>query len=314
MNDSAHNIYWNNSLVLNPVHKLSGYSRCAENTGFFCKELDMAFDAGIQMNPKPAYICLSHLHNDHMCAINKLLIDNSKNPIIFIPDNDKFEFLLRETLKLIFLSSKCIHPSSDKAKEPDFKYPYRIVRLKVGQTYKLDNESQTGLGYYVEGLPSSHGVISISFGLFHMRNRCKKEYQSLQKKDYAKLRKDGIEFMESYRKNLFCYMSDTNQEPFTGSDNNLIFAYDTIIVECTFLEECDLAHAKKKSHMHWNHLQKIIKNHPEHKFILIHFSKKYSWAEIKEFFDKIHAKTPLNITIWLHPTPHTYTNDIVKEI
>lgn len=312
MSDSAHVTYWKNSTKITPVFSLSGYSRAAENTGFYCKELEMAFDAGIQTNEVPAYICLTHLHNDHMCSLNKMLINNPKNPIIFIPNNDKLEELLVNTLRYIYLASKFIHPESVKGKDPKTKYPYQIVRLDVGQSYCF-KENSSG-SFYVEGLPSDHGVTSISFGIYEMRKRCKPEYQSLERSAYAKLKSSGIDFMEMYRFPILCYMSDTNDSPFNNSNSSLIFQYPIVVVECTFIEKIDLKHAKKKNHMHWDQLDRITTEHPNIKFILTHFSKKYTWPEVKSFFDKINKKTPLtNVMIWLHTGPIDYSkiNSIV---
>lgn len=309
MSDSAHVSYWKNSINLTPVYTLSGYSRAAENTGFYCKELEMAFDAGVQTNDVPAFICLTHLHNDHMCALNKMLINNPKNPIIFIPNNNKFEELLVGTLKYIYLASKFIHPESDKGKDPKTKYPYRIIKLDVGQVYKF--KEVNGGAYYVEGLPSDHGVASISFGIYEMRKRCKSEYRNLDKEEYVKLKFNGTDFMELYKFHILCFMSDTNKSPFEKPNHkDLIFQYPIIVIECTFLEPDDIQHAKKKNHMHWDHIKKISSEHPETKFILTHFSKKYSWIEVKKFFDNINKKTPLkNIIIWLHTGPIDYSKN-----
>ncbi|XWV25848.1 beta-lactamase superfamily domain [Tupanvirus soda lake] len=299
MSDSAHTIYWKNSIKITPVYSLSGYSRAAENTGFYCKELEMAFDAGIQTNEVPAFICLTHLHNDHMCALNKMLIDNPKNPIIFIPNNNKFEELLTTTLKYIYISSKFIHPESVKGKDPKTRYPYKIVKLDVGQSYKF-KDTKSG-SFYIQGLPSDHGVASISFGIYEMRRRCKPEYQSLEKSEYAKLKANGVEFTEMYKFPIICYMSDTNHLPLNGPKSEMIFQYPTIVIECSFLEKEDLHHAKKKNHIHWDNLYPIISLYPETKFVLTHFSKKYTWPEIKSFFDKINRNNNINnVILWLH--------------
>lgn len=305
MSDSAHNVYWKNTIQITPVYTLSGYSRAKEATGFYCRELEMAFDAGIMCNEIPAFICLTHLHNDHCAALNKFLIENPKNPVIFIPDNDKFQELMEAMLKTIYLASKFIHPLSDKGKKPETKYPYQIVKLKIGQSYKF-KENNTG-SYYVEGLPSDHGVASISFGIYEMRRRCKPEYRDLEKQEYAKMKKDGIDFMEYYKFPILCYMSDTSIEALQKPGFENIFLYPTIVIECTFLEESDISHAKKKKHIHWSQLKTTIGTNNNH-FILTHFSKKYTWSQIKNFFDNEFKdkKLAAKITIWLHTNPVTY--------
>ncbi len=314
MSDSAHVFYWKNSTKITPVYSLSGYSRAAENTGFYCKELEMAFDAGIQTNEVPSFICLTHLHNDHMCALNKMLIANPKNPIIFIPDNDKFEELLVTTLKYIYLASKFMHPDSPQGKDPNRKYPYRIVRLNVGQSYMF--KQTNGGSYFIEGLPATHGVGAISFGLYEMRRRCKPQYQNLHKSEYAKLKADKIDFTEMYKYYIMCYMSDTSISALTNLNSQLIFQYPIIVIECTFLEPEDLSQAKKKSHIHWNHIHPHISARPDIKFILIHFSKKYSWSDVRKFFDKQNKKTPIdNVMIWLHTgiVDYKHINETVIE-
>lgn len=315
MADSAHTVYWKNSTKITPVYSLTGYSRAKEATGFYCPELEMAFDAGVPMNDVPAYICLTHLHNDHVSCLNKMLIENKKNPIIFIPNNNKFEHLLVNMLRYIYLSSKFIHPDSDKGKDPGTKYPYQIIKLDVGQSHKF-RETNSG-AFYVEGLPSDHGVMSLSFGVYEMRRRCKEGYQSLEKSKYAELKAQGIDFYEYYKFPIICFMSDTNIKPLNDPVSP-IFQYPTIVLECTFLEPEDLPHAKKKNHIHWNQLEPIVKTH-SNKFILTHFSKKYTWNDIKHFFNKYFEKNklPTDITIWLYSGPIVYKkndDDLTKNL
>jgi ribonuclease Z len=313
MSDSAHNIYWKNSVKITSVYSFTGYSRAAENTGFYCKELEMAFDAGIQTNEVPSYICLTHLHNDHMCALNKMLIENVKNPIIFIPNNNKFEELLVTTLRYIYLASKFIHPESVQGRDLNRKYPYQIVKLDIGQSYMF--KKTKGVSYFIEGLPANHGVAAISFGLYEVRRRCKVEYQGLNRSQYIELKANNIDFTEEYRCNVICYMSDTNHLALVDPKADLIFQYPLIVIECTFLNPEDLTKAKKKNHIHWEQLKPYILSRPKIKFILIHFSKKYTWIAIKNFFDNVNKETPItNVMIWLHTAPIDYSTYNIKNI
>lgn len=306
MSDSPYIDYWKNQVKLSTGISISGYSRAAENTGFYCPELGIAFDGGLPMNDKPSVICLTHLHNDHMCELHKMLIDNSKCPIIIIPNNDKFEKLLCTTLKYIYMASKFIHPDSPKGRDPKTTYSYKIFKLDVGSSYKFKETTQGD--YYIEGIPSNHGVVSMSFGVYQNRKRCKLEYQNLSSDEYKKLKLDGIEFTEFYKFPIVCYMSDTSCKSLTSPLSNLIYSYSIVMIECTFLEDCDLPNAKKKSHIHWSQLVPVIKQNPSIKFILTHFSKKYTWIEIKSFFDlyqKTNEYIP-NILLWLHTGPVDY--------
>ena len=136
-----------------------------------------------------------------------------------------------------------------------------------------------------------------------MRKRVKEEFKGLDSKTYAQMKKDGIDFTEFYKFPLVCFMSDTNHKPFEGIHSHLIYQYPYIIVECTFLDDEDIGEAKKKDHIHWKKIQPHIEAHPECKFVLIHFSQKYSWRYVHEFFNKMQATRPIpipNLVLWLH--------------
>ena len=268
-----------------------GYSRACEATGFYCPELDMAFDAGVPTDMVPAFICLTHLHSDHVSCLHKMLIDNIKNPVIFIPNDNKFEELLVTLLKSIYLASKYILPRSQKGSDPKTKYPYRLVRLNVGQSFEFKKSNNSS--FFVEGLPSDHGVASISFGIYESRKRCIAGYENLNPSEYIQLKKDGTIFTEQYKHPIICYMSDTTINALLCPSN--IFSYPIIVIECTFIDPDDLSKAKKKKHIHWDQLCPIIQQH-ENIFILTHFSKKYSWSHVKEFFEKNPVST--EIVVW----------------
>lgn len=308
MSDSIYREYWKHEIKVEQL-SLSGYSKAAENTGFYCRELDMAFDAGVQGGFKPEFIFLTHLHLDHISNLHTLLIGNDKHPKIIIPNNDNFEKLLNNYLKATYWATKFIKSESDKRKF--FNYPYQLIRLDVGQNKLLKTHANGEI--YVEGLPSEHGVESISFGIFELRKRCKEEYRNLDKNTYIQLRKDNVNFTETYKHFLLCYLSDTIYYPLVNNID-LFTKYPIIIVECTFLTDDDIQSSIKKKHIHWSNLEPIVRSNLQCKFVLTHFSKKYTCNDVKLFFDKNASENPLsNVIIWLsHPNPIIYKDNISK--
>lgn len=298
--------YWKTSLNVSNDISLKGYSKCALNTGFYIKELDIALDAGIQMHEKPGYILITHLHTDHVCALHTMLISNNKKPKIFVLDNDKLVSLLESMIKNIYLSTNFIDPLSVEGLDKNTTYSYELIRIKIGEVIKLD----TVRNIYIEGLPAYHGVGCISYGIYEERYRCKQEYKNLSKEQYKKLKTNNVNYRESYKIPILCYMGDTNISPLIGTFAENIFAYPYIIVECSFLEKTDLDSAIKKNHIHWNQLYPIIQDNPKNKFILIHFSRKYQFADVKKFFDNFYAdqtKNKLdNVILWLNENLTTY--------
>lgn len=309
MSDSAHIIYWKNHLKLVSGYSIRGYSRCREATGFYCPELDMAFDAGVPTNDLPQYICLTHLHADHTAALYRLICNNNKNPIIFIPDNEKFHSLLEQMLRSIFNATKFYHPKSKRAIKPE-KYPYEIIKLTNEKPFLF--KTTNNCEYYIEVLPAYHGVTAISFGIFEKRRRCRPEYNGLSAEEYVNLKKNNVDIYEYYEKLMMCYLSDTSKRILSDSKFNRILQYPTIIIECTFLADEDLSQAKKKNHLHWKHLWPIISQH-NNQFILIHFSQRYTWSYVKKFFDNFMNRQKiedLNIVLWLHTGIINYKNVI----
>jgi hypothetical protein len=60
--------------------------------------------------------------------------------------------------------------------------------------------------------------------------------------------------------------------------------YKSVIIECTFLKEEDVKHAKQDKHMHWKYLKQYAISHSEQSIIAMHFSTRYKIPEIIAFF------------------------------
>lgn len=80
-----------------------------------------------------------------------------------------------------------------------------------------------------------------------------------------------------------------------------IFACPNIIVECTFLGTAGMTEVQAQSeammrgHISWAQLQPIVLSHPEITFVLVHFSERYTDAQIRSYF----ASGPPNVVLWL---------------
>lgn len=84
---------------------------------------------------------------------------------------------------------------------------------------------------------------------------------------------------------------------------DLIFACPTIIVECTFLaaagmsEKQSQSEAMSRGHVSWSQLQPLVLAHPENTFALVHFSGRYTDAQIRSHFAA--SRAPRNVVLWL---------------
>lgn len=112
-------------------------------------------------------------------------------------------------------------------------------------------------------------------------------------KEIGRLKKEGVEIDQKMFVPILAFLGDTDVRVF-GNDG--IFAYPTIMVECTFLMPEHKKMAMDDKHIHWSDLEPIVRAHPKNTFILYHFSMRHSPKEIKAFFKKIDLN---NIVLWV---------------
>lgn len=85
----------------------------------------------------------------------------------------------------------------------------------------------------------------------------------------------------SHNPNHFAFQTQTE----------LIFSCPTIVIECSFVgaggmsEEEAETEAKHRGHASWRELAPHVKAHPESVFVLVHFSKRYTDKELREYFE-----------------------------
>jgi len=63
-----------------------------------------------------------------------------------------------------------------------------------------------------------------------------------------------------------------------------ILKYPNIIIECSFILDEDLPHAKEKKHMAWSNLKPLVQSNSQIQWILTHFSQKYKKELVENFF------------------------------
>jgi len=87
-----------------------------------------------------------------------------------------------------------------------------------------------------------------------------------------------------------------------------IFACPTIVIECSFVAAAGMSEAEaeqeaiKRGHVAWSQLRPHVCAHPKSVFVLTHFSKRYTDAELREFFAAELVATEgcvCNVVLWL---------------
>lgn len=292
----------------NPKLTLEGVSWAAYRTGLLIKEWRMGLDAGyVKMNQQQEINMITHGHRDHVKEINNIALENFKTSI-FCPNKAteyvrKFIVSSYELNQCSDISDKDVKKMSEmfdiigvNADEtidlPKFKGG---IRIKTFKCYHYPETVGYGFSQIKKRSRSNEDIIDeIDKKLMELKNKdeivlleeIKREFQenSIKSKNYRIMKRFGIDFTEIYYNDLFCFLGDTNIRVF---DNKDIFNYPVIIVECTFFENSEesIKEAKDRNHIHWNDLKPIVIDHPKVRFRLIHFSRRYSETEIKDFFD-----------------------------
>jgi len=80
-----------------------------------------------------------------------------------------------------------------------------------------------------------------------------------------------------------------------------------IFIECTLLEKRDEDKAIERGHVHWEQLKPFVKELQTVKFVLMHWSRRYSDNELIQFFVKQREQeketsggsTFQNLVLWL---------------
>lgn len=278
---------WSSSVQLIPkMLTLAGRSKAARATGFYIPERRIMLDCGNHSEFTPDTIFITHGHIDHTSEIAKILIDTGTvHPKIFCPNE------IKDSIKNVIHSFYVLTKNTNKPKVHN-KYTLTGVENGGKVPISFDKKDKKRVTMYVEIIKCFHTVPCVGYGFIEVRHKLKPEYINLTQQELEAIKKNGIDGKEidishDVEFPLFVFLGDTNEYVLT---NPVLENYKAIIIECTFLDSEHVEHAKKDRHMHWNKLEPYIIKHPDTRFILIHFSTRYSDDYIREFFNKTGLK------------------------
>ncbi len=270
--------FWGNSHPLkNTPFSLSGYSRAANVTGFYVKELDLMLDAGMGSHFNPKIILITHSHTDHCFQLPMLLTGITTKPKVVVPSGTGryFEAFLTSVAQL-----------TCETKSVDFTYfTEEVVEVKGGSEFLWSNKNSE---YLVSVLACSHSVTSVGYGVSKIQKKLKPEFSGRTPKELKVLKALGTSMTTTLEVPLFLYLGDSDIQVF---ENEEVFRFPTVITECTYLNEPELA--EKNKHICLSQLKKVILDHPDTTFMVYHFSLRYSDEELKEAFSEFKNVIPL---------------------
>jgi ribonuclease Z len=271
-------LYWQKKIsIAESSWTICGFSRSADRTGFYIKELDIMLDAGPQNYNKPSHIFITHPHIDHVASLPLTMIDDSNNTkkhIFQVYCHYKAERFIDSYVKSMFY----MNAMSTYVKVDNF---YKYNGLKEGDRFRI-NMNKTDIE--VQVFNCDHGIPTISYGFSEVKQKLKDEYVGLPGSEIGALKKQGVDITKEVIQKKLAYVCDTSIKVFEMNPN--ILDYRTVFIECTFFMSDEINNAIKNKHIHWDQLKPYITMHPEITFVLFHFSQRYKDVEISEFFQK----------------------------
>lgn len=261
---------------------IRGHSRGSEKSCFYIPELKVFLDAGYESYFNPDYIFITHCHSDHSFQLPMILTGLDRTgkgaPKIHAPSESRvlFQNFLKTTYQLRKGTTKVTGH-------------FRVTGVNPGMDIDLNKD-----GYFVRVYDMHHNVPTRGYGIRQLRKKLNHVYSGLSGKELKILKDTGIDINLYVHENIFAYVLDTNINCFVT--NPELLEYKCVMVECTFFMDKD---ENVAYHIHWRELKHVIKKNPNVYFILVHFSIRYSWNEIDDFFINEKKDIP-NIMIWMN--------------
>lgn len=268
--------FWKKELKLDNKFTIKGYSKGSYKTGFVLLPDKIFLDAGVPSSYKPNAILITHSHQDHIdCLYNHFILD----------ENIKIKVLGTHDL----INNLKYYLSACKSLNAGYKVPFNNWEpLPIIENINVNiNKTE----YFIEIKYLDHDIESIGFGLNEMRTKLKDEYKELSKNELELLDKNEISYKQQYPILFFC--GDMN---YTSLETLPFDSYPYFIIECSFLEKEHLQEARDRKHLHIDDLLPYFTQHPNTKFILIHFSCRYDKKIIKKFSDLYSGP---NVIFWM---------------
>lgn len=245
---------------------VSGYA-----TTIALPEYGLAFDCGMAVHATVAceHVAITHGHLDHFGGVARHAYIREMTgmaPSQFIVP----EWLVKPTHQTMQFWADV---------QESRKASYGCTAVPIGGQVKLDK------GRFLRSFKTDHRVKSQGYVLFEQRKRLKPEFVGTKGKELGRLRREGVDFEETFEVPLVGFTGDTRARLFdTYKPKAKVF-----IIECTFLDDTvSEAEAQKKGHIHINELARR-----EDAFVgvgtmvLVHFSKRYKNRDIEAAIAKL---------------------------
>ena len=312
--------------VVCPRWSLAGSSRAGIATCFWVPEAACLLDAGLRGTViTPRVILLTHGHTDHSSELPNLLSGRSTPVRVVVPR-------AHVGLYAAWLDAVARVTSDASGWTRHDEWPQHALEgVSAGDVI----EWQVGTRRFAAcAFSCTHTVDSIGFGVHEDTDQLRDEFRGASGAELCAHKRRVAEaalargtdaaaakelaqqsIVRSVRTPLFAFCGDTTAEVFRANPA-LAATFPCVIVECTYLptrgaaaatatarpsgcsDDVSAETAAVRGHAHWTALLPTIAANPSTRFVLTHFSPRYSNAELAAFAASI-ASEHANVQLWI---------------
>ncbi len=246
--------------------RVLGTSVAGEGTTLVVPELKMVFDCGAKVNEAVAYrnVLITHGHVDHVSwapvhAATRELRGMSPSRF-FVPRP------LAESFRAMMDAVGALNGTP---------VPYDVEETEAWVPVQVTSKR------FAVPFTTYHRDYSLGYAVYEDRNKLKEEYTGMSPDEIGSLARSGVTVTDRTEHLVFAYVGDSTV---AALDNNLgILKADTLVLECTYLEDVSVVTANMRGHTQMSELRDRegqlgwAKN-----LYLTHFSPRYSETEVQE--------------------------------
>lgn len=239
---------------------IEGRSRAGHETWFRIRELNIALDIGRcpdQVVSMP-HVFISHAHLDHAAGIpfyaGQRHLQRLEDGTIYVPSEaaDDVRALMDVQRRLTGANFEEV----------------RIAGVAAG------DEVRVGRTLYVRGHAAPHRVAARAYEVIERRHHLREEYFGADRETIARLRHEGVQVDEEYRKSILFYTGDTDRGLLES--NEALFRSEVLMIECSFIEDGHQERAARYRHIHIDDIADFAGRFENDLIVLTHFSRRYS--------------------------------------
>jgi ribonuclease Z len=244
---------------------IDGRSRAGHETYFRVRELGIALDIGRcpDLVVPLAHVFITHAHLDHAAGIpfyaGQRRLQRLDGGTIYVPRESADDV---RTLLAI------------QEKLTGTEFEVEVIGVAAGE------ELRVGRRLFVRAHAAPHRVAARAYEFIESRHHLRDDYALLGSEEIAKLRREGVEVEEEFRRSLLLYTGDTDRGFLERCE--AAFTAEVLMIECSFVGEGHQERAARYRHIHIDDLADFAEKFQNEVVILTHFSRRYSREQIRE--------------------------------